>query len=124
MPAVSRSRPKLAPAETLGNEAVPEFVIFPLANGVPAAGRTRIFCQVNLFAVPAGLLLAEIVMVMDDVVTVAEMVPPLATLLMLRVAFASPFNSTVTVALLSNTNPLGAFRIMVPVPIEPPLASW
>src|SRR5262245_54530546 len=46
-PTTSVSVPQFeTPLVTLTIEAVPDFVMFPLANGVPAEGRTRIFCHV------------------------------------------------------------------------------
>src|SRR5439155_9704610 len=45
-PATSRRGPKLELVETPGTLAVPVTVRLPLANGVPAVGRTRTFCQV------------------------------------------------------------------------------
>src|SRR5437867_10912334 len=62
--------------------AVPDLVMLPLANGVPAVGRTRTFCQVNLFF-SLLLLLSVIVIVMLLVVTVAGIVELLAKSLML-----------------------------------------
>ena len=121
-PAISRSKPKLAP-EAPTSVAVPELVMLPPANGVPAMGRTRIFCQVNLFGVAEGLLLTVTEMLIAVAVTVAEMVEPLAVLLILRVAVESPFTRTATAAVVSKTSPLGAFRMMVPVLISPPFAS-
>src|SRR2546422_603688 len=95
--------------------AVPVFVILPVAKGVPAAGRTRIFCQVNVLGV-LPLLCVEIVILIVFVVTVAVMVEPSATLLMFLVDVELPFTRTVTVTLVLKTNPLGAFRIMSPRP--------
>src|SRR5437773_768139 len=95
--------------------AVPVFVILPEARGVPAAGRTRMFCQVNVLGV-LPLLCAVIVILIVLVVTVAVMVAPSTTSLMLWVDVELPFTRTVTVTPVLKTNPLGAFRIMSPRP--------
>ena len=46
-PATSRKAPRLELAERPTALAVPVARRLPLANGVPAVGRTRIFCHVN-----------------------------------------------------------------------------
>src|SRR2546425_7490914 len=63
----------LGPLMTPVMPAVPDLVMLPLAKGVPAVGRTRTFCQVNLFF-SLLLLLAVMVIVMLLAVTVAGMV--------------------------------------------------
>src|SRR5947207_544802 len=62
---------------------VPDFVILPLASGVPALGWTRTFCQVSLHVTPE--LLAElIVMVRFVEVRVTVIVDPSARPLIFR----------------------------------------
>src|SRR5436190_1661374 len=51
-PATSRKVPRLALVERPTTLAVPLIRRLPLANGVPAVGRTRIFCQVNWEGLP------------------------------------------------------------------------
>src|SRR5437899_757735 len=103
--------------------AVPVFVILPEAKGVPAAGRTRTFCQVSVQGLPPELLL-EMVMVRFEDVTVTVMVDPSAKPLMFLLALPPPFIRTVgAVPLVANTNPLGAFSIIVPVPTSPPFGD-
>src|SRR5882724_2134993 len=51
-PATSRKLPRLALVERPTTLAVPLIRRLPLANGVPAVGRTRIFCQVNWEGLP------------------------------------------------------------------------
>ena len=98
----------------------PLLVILPLAKGLLAVGRTRMFCQVSEQLTP--LLLAidtvnVICVVLRDVIA-AEV--PLATPLMFLLSLPPPPNLTIftvgAVPLLSKTNPLGAFRMIVPVP--------
>ena len=50
--ATSRKTPRFELAERPGTLAVPVARRLPLANGVPAVGRTRIFCQVNFVGLP------------------------------------------------------------------------
>src|SRR6266571_7112446 len=54
-PTTSRSVPRLELVEMLTRLEVPPKVRLPLANGVPAVGRTRTFCQVNLQVTPMAL---------------------------------------------------------------------
>src|SRR5437867_318001 len=51
-PATSRKAPKLQLVERPVTLAVPVTLRMPLANGVPAVGRTRTFCQVNVQVAP------------------------------------------------------------------------
>ena len=56
-PATSVNAPKLVLlAVTAAIVAVPVFVRLPLANGVPALGRTRTFCQVSEQVTPGALM--------------------------------------------------------------------
>src|SRR5437867_9271774 len=51
-PATSCKLPKLQLVERPVTLAVPVTLRIPLANGVPAVGRTRTFCQVNVQVAP------------------------------------------------------------------------
>ena len=52
LPATSVKVPKFDEPDTPAIVAVPVFVMLPDASGVPAVGRTRIFCQVSEFRTP------------------------------------------------------------------------
>lgn len=121
-PTTSVNVPKLVvPPVTPAMVAVPLFVIFPVASGVPAEGRTRTFCHVSVFG--SRVLTDVIVIVRVDAVRVTAIVEPLARLLMFLVEFASPVTRTVgAVPPVSNTNPVGALKIIVPVVEMSPLA--
>src|SRR6266581_833594 len=85
-PATSCKRPKFELVETVTALAVPVIRRVPPANGVPAVGRTRTFCQVSLQVTLLRLLLVTVkvscVVVTDDIATAV----PLATPLMLLAA--------------------------------------
>ena len=51
-PATSRSVPRLELVERPTTLAVPVTLRLPMANGVPALGRTRTFCQVKVPRTP------------------------------------------------------------------------
>src|SRR5262245_15988345 len=59
-PGTSRNAPSLAPVGRPATLAVPPRVRLPLASGVPAVGRTRTFCQVNVQAIPPLLGLVTV----------------------------------------------------------------
>src|SRR5437879_343772 len=104
----------------------PDLVMLPVANGVPAVGRTRMFCHVSLHGLPPELL-PVIVTVRFVVVTVTAMVAPLVSPLIFLLAVAPPFINTVGAgALVAKMNPAGQFSTISPVPTSPPLAegSW
>src|SRR5262245_56636569 len=91
-PATSRKRPKLEVGATPLMVAVPLRLRLPLAKGVPALGRTRIFCQVSLQVTPLAL---EPVTVKTTCVVVREVMAaavPLATSLMLLPLLPEPLN--------------------------------
>ena len=96
-------------------------MIFPLASGVPAVGRTLTFCQVKEF-ITLLLVAAVIVIVNVVVVIVTAIVEPLARSLILRLSFPFPavrVTKTVgDVPPVSKTNPDGTFSIIVPVPMS------
>ena len=98
----------------------PVLVILPLANGLLAKGRTRMFCQVSEQVTPPLLAIDTvnvICVVLRDAIaaevplarplTFLLLLPPPANLSILTVGDAPP---------VSKTNPLGAFRMIVPVP--------
>ena len=95
----------------------------PLASGVPAVGRTWMFCQVRVLGLKMPELAAVMVTVNVLEATVTGIVLLLARSLMLREAVLPPFTFTVTVALVLKANPLGAVNMIVPVPIAPELLS-
>src|ERR1043165_2791961 len=122
-PGTSRNRPRLAPAGRPVTLAVPLRVRVPLAKGVPAVGRTRTFCQVNLQVTPLAL---EAVTVNTSCVLVTEVIAtavPLATPLMLFPLLPEPVsrvtNIVGAVPPVSSTNPAGALRMIVPGPTLP-----
>src|SRR5213592_3556776 len=99
--------------------AVPVFVILPEAKGVPADGRTRTFCQVSVQGLPPELLLVMVIVRLVEV-RVTAMVDPLFKPLMFLLALPPPVSKTVAaVPPVSNTNPVGTLRIMVPTATSP-----
>jgi hypothetical protein len=106
---------------------VPLIRRYPLANGVPAVGRTRTFCQVNLQVMPLAL---EAVTVNTSCVLVTEVIAtavPLATSLMLLAELPDPVNRVTNIVgevpPVSKIKPAGALTIIVPVPTSPALFS-
>src|SRR3989338_1456601 len=124
VPATSVSVPKfVVPAVTPVIVDVPDFVIFAVASGDPAVGRIRTFCHVSEFVTPLLLTSVTVNVICVDVTEpTATLVPP-ATLLMFRVSAPTPpVLVTHTVGngvVVSNANPEGAFRMIVPVPAFP-----
>src|SRR6266542_2682482 len=101
--------------------AVPVLVILPEARGVPAFGRTRTLCQVSVQGLPPELTLSMVIVRLVEVL-VTGMVDPLFKPLIFLLALPPPVIRTVgAVPPVSNTNPLGTLRIMVPVATSPPL---
>src|SRR6266513_5442880 len=102
---------------------VPVLVILPLARGLVALGRTRTFCQVSEQLTPLLLatLTVKVIWVVVRDVTATEV--PLATPLMFLVSVPPPVSRSIrtvgAVPLVSKTNPVGAFRRIVPVPTSP-----
>src|SRR5438093_3935963 len=122
-PATSRTVPTLPPTGSPTTLAVPPRIRLPLARGVPAVGRTRTFCQVNLQVTP---LILELVTVKTICVLVTEVIATavlLATSLMLLPALPEPVTRVIStvgaVPPVSNRNPVGAVRVNVPVPTSP-----
>src|SRR6266404_9303686 len=122
-PATSRRLPRLAPVGRPTTVAVPLRVRVPLTSGVPALGRTRTFCQVRLQVIPLAL---EAVTVKTSWVLVTEVIAtavPLATSFRLLAALPEPVIRVIftvgAVPPVSNMNPAGALRMIVPVPTLP-----
>src|SRR2546425_10375885 len=119
-PATSRRRPRLALVDSPTTLAVPLRLRLPLANGVPALGRTRTFCQVSLQVTPLALEPITVKMICVVVREVMAAAVPLATALMLLPLLPEPpnrvTNTVGAVPPVSKTKPLGALRMMVPVP--------
>src|SRR5215472_11663467 len=59
-PGTSRKVPRLAVPDRPTTVAVPAQLKLPRARGVPALGRTRTFCQVNLQVTPLALRLVTV----------------------------------------------------------------
>src|SRR6266576_2534418 len=115
-PATSRKVPRLALVERPTTLAVPLIRRNPLTNGVPAVGRTRTFCQVNVQRAPA--LLGTVTVKVSCVAlteVIASEVPLLAPLIFLEAELAEVSLTVGAVPLVSKTNPVGALTIMVPV---------
>ena len=97
----------------------------PLARGVPAVGRTRIFCQVSEQTTPPLLMFVTEKVRFVGVRFVIAMEVPLATPLMFSefaplppTRVTSTFGSGVFV---SKINPAGTFRMTFPKPM---FALW
>src|SRR4030095_3476479 len=122
-PATSRRRPKLELGETPIIVAVPLRLRLPLANGVPAVGRIRTFCQVSLQVTPLALALVTVktnwVLVTELIATAVPLATPLTLLPLLPDPANRVTNTVGAVPPVSKTKPLGALRIMVPVPTLP-----
>src|SRR5437879_3843199 len=121
--ATSRKTPRLEFVDIPTAVAVPVATSLLLANGVPAVGRTRTFCQVSLQVTPLILLL---VTVNTNSVVVTEAIAteePLETPLMLLAAPPLPMSRSIltvgAVPLVSKMKPFDGLRISVPVPAFP-----
>src|SRR5215831_1192021 len=117
-PATSRKVPRLALVERPTTLAVPVRARLPRARGVPALGRTRTFCQVNLQVMPLALELVTVKTIWVLVTEVIAMAVPLPTPLMLLPLLPAPprrvINTVGAVPAVSKTKPGGALRTMVP----------
>ena len=126
-PGTSRNAPRLALVGSPTTLAVPLRVRLPLASGAPAVGRTRTFCEVKEQVTPEALLLVTVKVNCVLVTEVMETAVPLETPLMLLAALPEPATLVIrtvgAVPPVSKMNPLGALRIMVPVPASPLLFS-
>src|SRR5882724_1403170 len=122
-PGTSRRVPRFEVGDTPVMAAEPLRVRLPLASGVPVVGRTRTFCQVRLQVTPLELELVAVkvncVLLTEDMETAV----PLATPLMLRISLPLPASRVIrtvgAVPPVSNMNPAGALRMIVPVPTLP-----
>src|SRR5688572_18423508 len=119
-PTSSLSVPKFAVAGTPAIEAVPDLLMLPRANGVPALGRAlipdHVICD---FVAPPPLALSCVRTVVVIVLAVTEMGDCKVN------AVDEPailVTVAVTAAEVSNTNPGGALKMMVPVPTSRLLA--
>src|SRR5580765_225883 len=120
----SINEPKLVElAVTAAIVDVPVLVMLPLARGLAALGCTRTFCQVSEQVAP---LLLAIVTVKVICVVVREVIAidvPLATPLIFLPLLPLPVRRSIltvgAVPPVSKMNPLGAFRMIVPVPTSP-----
>src|SRR5215475_5998014 len=119
-PATSRKEPRLALVERPTTLAVPVRARLPRTRGVPAVGRTLTFCQVNVQRAPP---LLETVTVKVSWVVVTELIarelPLLAPLIDLEADAVEVILTDGAVPPVSKTKPVGALRMMVPVPALP-----
>src|SRR5438552_16505579 len=122
-PGTARKRPRLAPAGRPVTLAVPLTVRLPLASGLPAAGRTRTFCQVSLHVTPLALELVTVntscVLLIEVIATAVPLDTPLMLLPLLPEPVSRVTNIVGAVPPISNTKPVGALRRIVPVPTLP-----
>ena len=114
--------PKLVVPFTPTIEEVPLLVILPEANGAPAEGRTRTFCQVKEFLTPLLVKSVTVKVICAVVILVIAKLVPLATLLIFLVFGPLPaMRVTKTVGAVppvSKINPEGTFKIIVPMPMS------
>ena|SRR5436190_11236254 len=108
---------------TLAVPLLERLPLVPPGGSAPDTGRTRTFCQVNLQVTPLRLVLVTL---NTNCVVVTELIAtavPLETPLMLLTALPPPLNRVIStvgaVPPVSKINPLGTFRMMVPVPTFP-----
>jgi len=123
-PATSVSVPKLVePPVTPVMVDVPDLVRSPDASGVPAVGLTRTSCHVSEFVTPLLLASVTVKVIWLVVTEVTATLVPLATLLILRELPPPPPTRVIrTVGSgvpVSNSNPDGTSRIIVPAPAFP-----
>ena len=94
---------------------VPVLVILPLAKGLAAEGRTRMFCQVSEQLTPPLLATLTVKVICVVVLEVIAAAVPLATALMFLLSLPPPINRSIrtvgAVPLVSKTNPVGVFRM-------------
>src|SRR5439155_25956264 len=121
-PATSVSVPKLVTLlVTPTIDDVPVLVILP-PDSVPDEGRTRRFCQVNVFAAELVDVMVNVICVDVTELTASEV--PLAVLLMFLPLLLSPLMRTVgAVPPVSKTKPVGTLRMIVPLPASPEAVS-
>jgi hypothetical protein len=102
---------------------VPVLVMLPLARGLAALGRTRTFCHVREQFTPPLLAPVTVKVICVVVREVMAIEVPLATPLMFFPSLPPPARRSIltvgAVPPVSKMNPLGAFRMIVPVPASP-----
>src|SRR5262247_3543789 len=117
-PATSRKVPRLALVERPTTLAVPPIRRLPLANGVPAVGRTRTFCQVSLqvtqFILKLFTAKTSCVLVTEVIAVDAPLETPLMLLPELPEPVSRVTNIVGAVPPVSKMKPAGALTIMVP----------
>ncbi len=109
----------VVPAVTPVIVAVPVLVILPLANGVLVVGRTRMFFQVSEFCTPpkevAVTVNCSVVAVMAVIATEVPDATPLIFLLSFPLPAVRVINTVGAIPPVSNANPVGTLRMMVPI---------
>src|SRR5262245_20327261 len=119
LPATSRRDPKFEFVETVNKLAVPVGRRLPLANGAPAVGRTRTFCQVSLHRTPLALVLVTVnvncVVVTDVIATDVPLPTPLMLLPLPPLPLRRSMRTVGAVPPVSKMKPPGAFKMIVPV---------
>src|SRR5207248_7963419 len=127
VPGTSVNVPKFDVPFTAAMVEVPVLTILPLAKGVPAVGRTRTFCQVSEQVTPLALAAVIVKVICEELMEVMAIDVPLLTSLMLLLPLPLPVSRVIktvgAVTPVSNLNPAGALRIMVPTPASPLAAS-
>src|SRR5436309_2254730 len=112
---------------TAATVAVPVLNMLPLARGVPAVGRTRTFCQVSEQVTPLALAAVIVKVICEELIEVMATAVPLLTSLMLLLPLPLPVSRVIktvgAVPPVSNLNPAGALRMIVPAPASPLAAS-
>src|SRR5258706_16349365 len=120
----SVNRPKLVLLlVTAARTELPLSVMLPLARGLLAVGRTRTFCQVSEQVTPPLLVVFRLNFIcVVEIVLIASAVPLATPSMFALLAPVPPIRVTRTVGAVppvSKTNPLGALRMIVPVPASP-----
>src|SRR5437899_2825178 len=120
-PAISRSVPRLALDKRPTTLAVPLRKRLPLAKGEPAMGRTRTFCQVKVLVT----LLTEPTVKVScvEVTEVMATEVPLPTALIFCELLPPTILTVGATPPVSNVHPLGTFKMMMPTPTLPLVAS-
>src|SRR6266566_763803 len=120
-PAISRSVPRLALVERPTTLAVPLRKRLPPAKGVPATGRKRTFCQVKVLVTLLTELTVKVSCVEVTEVMATEI--PLPTALIFCVLLPPLILTVGATPPVSNVQPLGTFKMIVPTPTLPLMAS-
>src|SRR6266566_5426827 len=120
-PAISRSVPRLALVERPTTLAVPLRKRLPPAKGVPATGRKRTFCQVKVLVTLLTELTVKVSCVEVTEVMATEI--PLPTALIFCVLLPPLILTVGATPPVSNVQPLGTFKMIVPTPTLALMAS-